>query len=141
MNLFFDGSVGDVQLADAVPLGGVPAKIILCRGGARARTAASRSRSRAMTGSPGSSVRNQAAGNIGGAAALAEPKECPRAFAEALDQAGFGEEPQMPRKPRLGLPEDFGEVGDRQFGFRQQRQNTQPRGFTGRFERARQSRK
>ncbi len=30
----FDGGVGDVQLADAVPFGGVTAEIILRRGGA-----------------------------------------------------------------------------------------------------------
>ena len=33
----FDRGVGDMQLADAVPLGGVAAEIILRRGGARAR--------------------------------------------------------------------------------------------------------
>ncbi len=139
VNLLFDGSVCDVQVADAVPLGGVTAKIILRRRGARA---AHRGKPFAVARDDRVArvkVRDQAVGNIRGAAVLAEPKECPRAFAEALDQAGFGEETQMPRKPRLGLPKDFGEVGDGQFGFREQRQNTQPRGFTGGFERARQS--
>ena len=50
-----DRRVGDVQLADAVPFGGVRAEIGLRRGGARRRTEASRSRSRAMVGSAGSS--------------------------------------------------------------------------------------
>jgi hypothetical protein len=117
----------------------VTTKIILRRGGARA---AHRRKPFAVARDDrvaGVEVRDQAVGKIRGASVLAEPKECPRAFAEALDQAGFGEETQMPRKPRLGLPKDFGEVGDGQFSLREQRQNTQPRGFTGGFERARQS--
>ncbi len=39
----------------------------------------------------------------------------------ALDQPGFGQEPQMSRKPWLRLPQDGGEVGDGQFGIGNER--------------------
>ncbi len=66
---------------------------------------------------------------------LAEPEKGPGAFAEALDQPRLGQEPQMARQPRLRLAQDFGEVGDRQFGLGEQRQNAQPGRFAGGFER------
>ena len=122
--------VGDMQLADAVPLGGVPAEIILRGGGARG----------AHRGEPfavarddrivGIEPRDHGAGDIGGAAALAEPEKCPRAFAEALDQPGLGKQPQMARQPRLRLAQDLGEVGDGQLGLGDQRQDAQPRRFS-----------
>ena len=60
--------------------------------------------------------RDQGAGDVGGAAALAQAKERPGALAIALDQPGFGQKPQMPRQPRLRLAQDGGEIGDGQFG-------------------------
>ena len=69
------------------------------------------------------------------AAALAEPEEGPRAFAEALDQPGLGQKPQMAGQPRLRLAQDFGEIGDGQLGLGQQRQNAQPGRFAGGLER------
>ena len=62
-------------------------------------------------------------------------KKAQDAFAEALDQAGLGQQPQVARQPRLRLAQDFGEVGDGQFGLGQQRQDAQPRGFAGGLER------
>jgi len=93
-----------VELADAVPLGGVPPEIILRRGGARG---AHGGEPLAVAGDHrivGIEARDHGAGDVGRAAALAQPEERPRAFAEALHQAGLGKEPQMARQPRLGLP-------------------------------------
>ena len=92
-----------------------------------------------MIGSSGSSRADQRARDFGAAAALAETEERPGAFAKALDQAGLGQQPQMPRQPRLRLAQDFGEVGHRQFGLGQQRQDAQPRRLAGGFERGGQA--
>ena len=87
----FDRCVGHVQLADAVPFGGVRAKISLRRGGARL----------AHRGEPRAVARDgligriepveQRARHLGAAAALGQPEERPGALAEALDQAGLGQ--------------------------------------------------
>ena len=58
-------------------------------------------------------------------AALGQAEERPRAFAKALDQPGFGQQPQMARQPRLRLAQDFGEVGDGQLGLGEQHQDAQ----------------
>jgi hypothetical protein len=42
----------------------------------------------------------------------------------------------MARDPRLRLPQDVGEIGDRQLSLGQQRDDTQARLFAGGFERA-----
>ena len=129
----FDGGVGDMEFADAVPFRGMPAEIILRGGGAGG---AHGGQALAVAGDDrivGIEPRDQRAGDVGAAAALAETEEGPRAFAEALDQAGFGEKPQMPRQPRLRLAQDFGEVRHRQFGLGQQHQDAQPGGFARRL--------
>ena len=128
--------VGDMQLADAVPLGGVPAEISLRRRGARL----------AHRGEPfavaherrlgGIEPADQSRANAGAAALLGQPEERPGALAEALDQPGFGQQPQMARDARLRLAQDVGEVGDRQFGLGQKRQNAQARRLAGCLERA-----
>ena len=94
-----------------------------------------------MIGSAGSSRAISARAMSAAAAALAEAEERPRAFAEALDQPGFGQQPQMARQPRLRLAQDFGEIGDGQFGLGEQRQDAQPRRFAGRLERGGEGRK
>ena len=70
----FDGGVGDVQAADAIPLGGMTAKIALCRRGARrphsGEPFAVAGDDRIVWIEPG----YQSAGDIGGAAGLAEAK-------------------------------------------------------------------
>ena len=114
----FDRLVGDMQLADAVPLRGVRAEIVLRRRRARgphrrepvavARDHRSRS---------GSSLRDQLARELGGAAAFGQAEERPGALAEALDQPGLGQQLEMARDARLRLPQDLGEVGHRQFGL------------------------
>ena len=137
----FDRGVGDMELADAVPLGGVAAEIILRGGGARG---AHRGEPLAVARDDrivGIEPRDQRARDIGDAAALAQAEEGPRSFAEALDQAGLGQQPQMAGQPRLRLAQDFGEVGDGQFGLGDEHQDAQPRGFAGGLEGRREGRK
>ena len=125
----FDGGISHMEFADAIPFRGVPAEIILRRGGARR---AHRGEPLAVAGDDrivGIEPRDHRACDIGSTAALAQTEERPRAFAEALDQSGLGEEAQMPRQPRLRLAQDLGEVGDRELGFGDQRQDAQSRGF------------
>ena len=80
----------------------------------------------------------QRARDFGAAAALGQPEESPGAFAEALDQAGLGQQLEMPRDARLRLAQNVGEVGDGQFGLGEQRQHAQARllarGLEGRVE-------
>ncbi len=130
-----DGGVGDMELADAIPLRGMAAEIVL-RGGSPRR--AHRGKPLAVADDDrifGIEPADQRAGDIGAAAALAHPEEGPRALAETLDQARLGQKPQMPRQPRLRLAQDFGEIRNRQFGLRKQRQNAQSGRFAGRFQR------
>ena len=89
-----------------------------------------------MVASAASSRADQGAGDVGAAAALGQPEKGPRALAEALDQSGFGQQPQMTGQPRLRLAQDVGEVGDGQFGLRKQRQDAQAGCFAGGFERS-----
>src|SRR5262249_7242983 len=59
-----------------------------------------------------------------------------RPFAEALDQPGLDEEPQMAGNAGLRLAQDGGEIRDGEFGLPQQREDAQPRGLGGGLERA-----
>ena len=123
----FDRGVGDVKLADAVPLGRMPPEIVLRGGGARGAhrrepLAVARD-DRIVRIEPG----DQRARDVGGAAALAEAEKRPRPLAEALDQPGFGQQPQMARDARLRLPQDRGQVGDGQFGLGDQHEQAQAR--------------
>ena len=65
---------------------------------------------------------------------LGQAEEGPGAFAEALDQAGLGQQLEMARDARLRLAQDVGEVGDGQLGLGEQRQDAQPRLLAGRLE-------
>ena len=119
--------VRHVQLADAVPLRGVRAEIVLRRGGAL----------RAHRGQPvavardhrvlGIELGDQRARELGAAALLGQPEERPGALAEALDQPGLDQELEMARDARLRLAQDLGEVGHGQLGLGQQHQHAQPR--------------
>ena len=130
----FDRVVGDVQLADAVPFGGMRAEIGLRRGGAGL----------AHRGEPLAVARNRLVGGIepleqrarhlGAAAVLGQPEEGPGALAEALDQPGLGQQLEMARDARLRLAQDVGQVGDGQFGLGQQRQHAQARLLAGGLE-------
>ena len=80
---FFDRGVGDMQLADAVPLGGVAAEIVLRGGGAGG---AHGGEPFAVAGDDrivGIEPRDQGAGDVGGAAVLAEAEERPGALADS----------------------------------------------------------
>ena len=120
--------VGDVQLADAVPLRGVRAEIVLRRV-RRARGAPRRAaRGRASTiGSSGSSRAISARASSALPPRFGQAEERPGALAEALDQAGLDQQLEMARDARLRLAQDVGEVGDGQLGLGQQRQDAQPR--------------
>ena len=78
---------------------------------------------------------DELAGKLGGILPFAQAEEGPRALAKALDQSRLGEKPQMAGNARLGLTQDGGEIGNRQFGLRQQREDAQPRGLGGGLER------
>ena len=67
------------------------------------------------------------ADHLGAAAVFGQPEEGPGAFAEALDQRGFGEQLEVAGNARLRLAQNVGEVGNGQFGFAEQRQNAQAR--------------
>ena len=126
--------VGDMQLADAVPFGGVAREIFL-RGGSARGTHGRKPLAVARDGGVvGIEPRDQFARQRRAAAALAQPEERPGAFAEALDQPGLGQEPQMPGDARLRLAQNVGEVGDGQFGLGQQRDDAQPRLLAGGLE-------
>ena len=68
----------------------------------------------------------------GAAASLGEAKECPGTLAIALDQPGFGKQPQVPRDSRLRLAQDLGQVRDGELRFGEQHQHPQPGRFCGR---------
>ena len=87
-----------------------------------------------MVWSAGSSRAEQRARHLGAAAVLGQAEEGPGALAEALDQAGLGQQLEMARDARLRLAQDVGQVGDGQFGLGQQRQHAQPRLLAGRLE-------
>ena len=98
-----DRFVGDVELADAVPLRGVAAEIGLRGGvalGAHGGEALAVARERRVTGIE---TRDQVARQLGGSAALAQAEERPRPFAEALDQSGLGEQPEVARNAWLRI--------------------------------------
>ena len=113
------------------------AEIGLRRGGARRRapTASRVAVARDRSGRSGSSRVEQRARDVGAAAVLGQPEERPGALAEALDQAGFGQQLEMARDARLRLAQDVGEVGDGQLGLGQQRQHAQARLLAGGLER------
>ncbi len=131
----FDRHVGYMQPADAVPLGGMRAEIGLRGRGARGahfgQALAVPGHDRVGRIEPA----DEDPGDLGAAAALGETKECPGTLAIALDEPGFGEEPQMARDPRLRLAQDLGEVGDGELRLREQREHPQPGRFCGRPQR------
>ena len=129
------GVVGDMQLADAVPLGGMAREIGLRRrgpGGAHAGEPLAVARDGRVGGveprRPG--ARDQ----LGAGAVLGEAEEGPGALAEALHQPGLGQQLEMARDARLRLAQDVGEIRDRQLGLGEQRQDAQPRLLARRLE-------
>ena len=131
---FLHGFIGHMKTADAIPFGGMAAKVAL--GGGRAlRThrgeplAVARQRGVSRI-EPGYEV----AGKLAGGCALAQAEERPRPLPEAIDQTGLRHQPQVTRNARLRLPKDGGEIGDGELGFREQRKNAQPGCLTGSFE-------
>ena len=123
----FDRGLGDVELAQFVPVTGVLAEISLRRGGARGPhlvqpLAVAGKHPVGRVDEIEERLPEFRARPLGYAA-----MKGPASFAEALDQAGLRQEPQMSRYARLRLAENFDEVGDRQFRLTQQHQETQAR--------------
>ena len=125
-----------MQLADAVPLSGMATKVSLgCGGTLRPHggepfpITGERCILRIEAG-------NELARQLGRPAPLPEAEECPRSFTEALDQPGFGQEPQVAGNTWLRLAQNFGEIRYGKLGLPQQSENPQPRGFAGRLQRA-----
>ena len=113
-----DRLVGDMQLADAVPFRGVRAEIVLRRGGARGRAPPRAGRGRARSSDPW----DRAWRSASRANSAAPPRSARRKNAQAPSRKrstrpGFGQQLEMARDARLRLPQDLGEVGDRQFGL------------------------
>src|SRR5581483_4969587 len=122
--------LGDMERADFVPLGGMGLEIGLCR--LRARLL--------HGGGAGTVARESQVGRIETCddrrreralgAAFSEAEENPRALAEAGDEAGFGQELQVPADARLALTKNLREVLDVQLGRGKQRQDAQTGGLT-----------
>jgi hypothetical protein len=134
LDRLFHRGVGDMQLADAVPFGGVFAEISLRRGRARG----------AHGGEPFMVARNgrivrreprqERAHHLSARALLGNAEESPGAFPRPLDQTGFAKKLQVARDARLRLAQNLGKVGHGQFGLCQQRQDAQPGAFPGGFQ-------
>ncbi len=71
---------------------------------------------------PGQHVGDQ----LGDRALADELEERPGALAVLVDDAGFGEQLEVARDPRLRLPEDVGQVGDRQLAVLEQGDDPEP---------------
>ncbi|HSE11786.1 MAG TPA: hypothetical protein VLB69_04035, partial [Rudaea sp.] len=90
-----------MQLADAIPFGGVGTEVSLRSGGARLPhrsepLAIARNR---LVG--GIQPLDQGARDVRASAMLGEAKERPGAFAESLDQPGLDQQLEVPRNARL----------------------------------------
>jgi hypothetical protein len=130
-DLGLDGFIGHVQLADAVPLRRMAAEIGL-RGRRPLRPHGGEPLAVAGDGGVvGIEPADQLARELGAAAMLAEAEERPRAFAKPLHQSGFRQELEMAGNARLRLAQNIGEIGDRQLGLGQERQDTQAGRFAG----------
>jgi hypothetical protein len=112
-----DRIVGHMQFADAIPFGGVRAKISL-RGGGAGLPHGGEPRAVARDGLIGGiEALDQRACNFGPSAMLGQTKKGPRALAEAFDKTGFGEKLEMARNARLRLAQDVGEIGNGELRF------------------------
>ena len=134
-----DPFLGRVQGADAVPVGRLLGEIgrgLLAPRLARDFEPGAVAGEHGVVGiEPADAIADEVAARVG------EAEERPGALALADRESGFGEELQVPRHPRLGLPKDGDEFADGQLGFVEQAKNAQPRLFSGRFQAREQGRK
>ena len=131
-----DRVVGDVQLADAVPLGGVLAEIGLRGGGARLRAPRRAARGRARRSDrPDRAARAARARPSAPPPCSASRKKAQVPSRKRSTSPASASSLQMARDARLRLAQDVGEVGDGQLGLGQQRQHAQARLLAGRLER------
>ena len=109
-----------MQLADSIPLRGMRTEIGLRRNGARLTHGRE---PRTVTGY--GLIRRikaiyQRPRDLCAAAMLGEAKEGPGPLAKTLDQTSLGQEFKVTRDPGLRLPQDVGQIGNREFGLCQQ---------------------
>ena len=131
-----DLGLGDVQGADAVPLGGMGLEVGLRRGlalvlqGLGAAQVAHNQRVGAVD-----ALQHQA-GQLAALAGLGQAEIHPAAFRRALDQPRLGQQLEVPADARLALAEDARQVLDVELARRQQHQHAQPRGLGHRLQRS-----
>ena len=99
-----------MQAADAVPLGGVAAEVILGRGDTRRAHAGEALTIAGDDGIGGIKLVHQVAHELRLGAALGTAEERPRPFAEPLDEPRLGQQLEVAGDPRLRLSQDFGEL-------------------------------
>ena len=137
LDRLLDRLVGDMQLADAIPFGGMTREIFLR--GRRARRA-HRCQPLAVAGNGrviGIEPRDQFARQRGADRRARPAGRKPRSLrGSARPSPASASRREMPRDARLRLPQNVGEVGDRQLGLGQQRDDAQARLFAGGLERA-----
>ena len=127
-----DRLVGGVQFADAIPLRGMGREIILRRLRARLAHGGQSFAVARQDRIVGIEIIGQKPHHLRAALLVGDAEEGPGALAMAFDQSGFGQQLEMTRNARLRLAQDFGQVGDGEFGLGQEREDAQTRGLRGR---------
>jgi hypothetical protein len=123
-----------VQLANAVPLGRVRAKIGL-RGSSPCGAHGCKPFAVAQDHRVGGIEAGQEpARHLCGRRAVRQAEERPASLTEALNQTGLGQKLEVTRDARLRLAQDFGQVGYGELGLGQQGKHAEPRGLAGRLE-------
>jgi hypothetical protein len=122
-----DVVLGDVQGANAVPVGGVRLKIGLCRGFALALQGVGPLPIAGDNAVGAIDEREDVERQTAAGRAVGNVEIGPAAFAEALDQPGLGQELQVPADARLALPEDHRQILDAQLTRGEQQQDAQAR--------------
>ena len=138
-----DPLLGGVQRANGVPVGGALREI----GGGLAPAGLAGHRQAGAVGDQqrvvgieaGDQVARQGAAGAARRTGVGEPEERPRAFALALGEAGFDQQLEVARHPRLRLAEDGDEFADRQLRLADQREQAQPGDLARRLEPAQQA--
>ena len=122
----FDDRIRCVQGALFVPPRGDSGEVLLrCRGAATAnnRQPIEIGRQHAVAGV---GEREDTLDELTDRPGRLQVEKCPRAFAMLVDNAGLGEQVEVPRDPGLRHAQDVGEVGDRQFAVLQEHRDPQP---------------
>ena len=119
--------LGDIERADAVPVGGMLAEVGLRGCLALALQGFGALGVAADDGIVGVDGFEQASRQPAAVRAVGDVEIDPASLAEALDQSGLGEKLQMPADARLALAQDLGQILDVELAGRQQQQDAQTR--------------